>query len=179
MTQPERRLLTILAADVVGFSRLAEWDEARTLRALERLLQEAIEPAVAGHFGRIVKLMADGVLASFDSVVDAVRCAIAIQREATRQQADAAVDERLALRIGINLGDAVIDGDDLFGDAVNIAARLEQLAEPGGIVVSGTAYDHLAGKLEEPLAFIGEVIVGGRVRRSRRTCPLANPPRSS
>ena len=107
-----------------------------------------LEPLVAQYQGRIVKFMGDGVLIEFSSVVDAVHCAIAIQHRAAERQAGTPPDRRLVLRIGINLGDVVVDENDLLGDGVNIAARLEQLCEPGGILVSGTVYDQLHGKIE-------------------------------
>ena len=143
----ERRLAAILAADVVGYSALVERDEAGTLARLTALRTEVIEPLLAQRHGRLVKLLGDGLLAEFASVVDAVACALAVQERGTPD---------LALRIGINLGDVVVDGDDLYGDGVNIAARLEGLAEPGGIVVSGTAYDHLHGQPGFAFACLGE-----------------------
>src|SRR5207244_2544499 len=108
------------------------------------------------HNGRIVKLMGDGVLLEFGSVVDAVACAVAIQKELAEPQEGATAEHLLVLRIGINLGDVIVDGDDVLGDAVNIAARLQQLCQPGGVLISGTAYDHMQGKLGLPLDFIGE-----------------------
>jgi TolB-like protein len=152
---PERRLAAILAADVVGYSRLVEEDEAATLAALKSLRQQVIDPLLAEHKGRIVKLMGDGALVEFGSVVDAVACAVAVQRAVAEHQADVPVKRRIVFRIGINLGDVVVEGEDLLGDGVNIAARLEQLCEPGGMVVSGTAYDHLAGKLACDLEELG------------------------
>ena len=151
----ERRLAAILAADIVGYSRLVEQDEAATLAALRELRSRVVDPLLAEHQGRIVKLMGDGAIVEFGSVVDAVACAVAIQRASDAAQAGAQPDRRLVFRIGINLGDVVVDGDDLLGDGVNVAARLEQLAEPGGVLVSGTAYDHLQGRLGLPLDFAG------------------------
>ena len=174
-----RRLAAILAADVVGYSRLVERDEAGTLARLAALRADVIEPALAEHRGRLVKLIGDGVLAEFGSVVDAVACAIDIhQRNA----------DGLPLRIGVNLGDVVADGDDIYGDGVNVAARLEGIAEPGGIVVSGTAWDHLHGQPGLSFASLGEqqlkniarpvrayrVAAGtGNRRRRRPRCPSA------
>jgi TolB-like protein/class 3 adenylate cyclase len=153
----ERRIAAILAADVVGYSALMERDEDRTLARLKAHRQEFIEPLIAEYQGRIVKLMGDGVLVEFASVVDAVRCAVLIQRGMAEREAGVPGAERIRFRIGVNLGDVIheIDGD-LYGDGVNVAARLEQLAEPGGVAVSGTAYDHLQGKLDLPLDFAGE-----------------------
>ena len=152
----ERRLAAILAADIVGYSRLVEQDEASTLAAIKSLREQAIDPLLAEHKGRIVKLMGDGAIAEFASVVDAVACAVTIQKVVGELQAKLAADRRIVFRIGINLGDVVVDGDDLLGDGVNVAARLEQLCEPGGVLVSGTAFDHLQGRLGLPLEFTGE-----------------------
>ena len=143
-----RRLSAILAADVVGFSRLMEADEAGTLAALKAHRAAFIDPAIAERGGRIVKLMGDGVLVEFASVVDAVECAVAVQRGMVEHNADLPEAQQIVFRIGINLGDVIIDGDDIYGDGVNVAARLEALAEPGGICVSGTVYEHVAGKLD-------------------------------
>jgi TolB-like protein/class 3 adenylate cyclase len=152
----ERRLAAILAADVVGYSRLVERDEAGTLAALRKLRAEVIDPLLATHHGRIVKLMGDGVIAEFGSVVDAVTCAAAMQKGTAAAQAEAPGERRIVFRMGINLGDVVVEGDDLLGDGVNVAARLEQLCDPGSVLISGTAYDHLQGKLGLPLDFAGE-----------------------
>ena len=152
----ERRLVAIMAADIVGYSRLIEADEAGTLAAIRDLRREVIDPLLAEHHGRIVKLMGDGALVEFGSVVDAVACAVAIQKGVAGRQADVPAERRITFRIGINLGDVVVEGDDLLGDGVNVAARLEQLCEPGGVLISGTAHDHLKGKLDLPLEFIGE-----------------------
>jgi class 3 adenylate cyclase len=152
----ERRLAAILAADIVGYSRLIEEDEAGTLAAIKELRASPIDPLLAEHKGRIVKLMGDGAIVEFGSVVDAVACAVAIQKAVADRQAKSPPDRRIAFRIGVNLGDVVVDGDDLLGDGVNVAARLEQLCEPGGVLVSGTAFDHLQGRLGLPLEFTGE-----------------------
>lgn len=152
----ERRLAAILAADVVGFSRLTEADEEGTLLRLKRLRTEVLDPKFAEHHGRIVKLMGDGLLAEFASVVDAVRCAVEIQRTMTGVAAEFRESERIALRIGINLGDIIIDDEDIYGDGVNIASRLEALAEPGGVFLSGTAFDHVKKKLDVPFEPLGE-----------------------
>ena len=142
-----RRLAAILAADVAGYSGLVERDEAGTLARLATLRADVIEPALAEHRGRLVKLIGDGVLAEFGSVVDAVACAIDIQQ----RNADG-----LPLRIGVNLGDVVAEGDDIYGDGVNVASRLEGIAEIGGVVVSGTAWDQLHGKLGLSFESLGE-----------------------
>jgi adenylate cyclase len=142
-----RRLAAILAADVVGYSRLMGADEEGTLERLKRLRQEVIDPNIAKHHGRIVKTTGDGMLVEFASVVDAVRCAAELQQAMSERNAGAAVDRRIELRIGINLGDVIADGDDLFGDGVNIAARIEALAEPGGVYISGTAYEQVRDRL--------------------------------
>jgi TolB-like protein/class 3 adenylate cyclase/tetratricopeptide (TPR) repeat protein len=152
----ERKLAAILAADVVGYSRLVEKDEARTLAAIRKLRAEVIDPLIAKHKGRIAKLMGDGAIAEFGSVVDAVACAVALQKETAAAQSETPADRRIVFRIGVNLGDVAVEGDDLLGDGVNVAARLEQLCDPGGILISGTAYDHLQGKLDLPLDFAGE-----------------------
>lgn len=150
-----RQLAAIMAIDVVGFSRLMEAREARTLEALRALLDVTIAPLVAQHRGRVVELMGDGVLAVFASVVDAVNCASAIQeRPAT---APPAIGEpSLALRIGVHLGDIVIEGADIMGDGVNLAARLEQLCPAGGVLISGEAFDHLQGKTDLRPRFVGK-----------------------
>ena len=133
----QRKLAAILAADVVGYARLIRADEEGTLSALNSLRKDIIDPKVAEHHGRIVKLMGDGILAEFPSVVDAVRTAAEIQRAVAERNADQSENQRIAFRIGINLGDVIIDGDDIQGDGVNVAARLEGLSEPGGMCISG------------------------------------------
>ena len=143
----ERRLAAILAADVVGYSRLMGADEGGTLAALRALRADLIDPLIEKHHGRTIKLMGDGTLVEFASVVDAVTCAVEVQKELAERNADLPSDRRLELRIGINLGDVMVDGDDLYGDGVNVAARLEALAEPGGICVSQTVANHARGKV--------------------------------
>ncbi len=152
----ERRLVAILAADIVGYSRLVEADEAGTLAAIKALRCDVIDPLLNEYHGRIVKLMGDGAIIEFGSVVDAVACAVAVQKDIIKHQAAAPPERRILFRMGINLGDVVVEGDDLLGDGINVASRLEQLCEPGGLFVSGTAYDQLQGKLGLPLEFIGE-----------------------
>jgi adenylate cyclase len=146
-----RRLAAILAADVVGYSRLMGADEEGTHERLKAHLVELVDPKIREHHGRIVKTTGDGVLAEFASVVDAVRCAGEIQRAMAGRDLDLADERRLRFRIGINLGDVIADGGDIYGDGVNIAVRLEGLAAPGGICVSGTVRDHIGDRL--PYAF--------------------------
>ena len=156
-SRPDRRLAAILVADVVGYSRLMGRDEPGTLGRLKALRQELVGPLVAEHRGRIVKLTGDGALCEFGSVVDAVECALAIQRGVGEREAGRAEDERICLRIGVNLGDVIRETDgDLYGDGVNVAARLEQLAEPGGVVVSGAGHEQLHGKLGCGFEDLGE-----------------------
>jgi adenylate cyclase len=144
----ERKLAAILAADVVGYSRLMAANEAETLRRLQSVLREVIEPKIHDFDGRVVKRMGDGLLADFSSTVNAVSCAVEVQQEVSDREQSLPDNERLCFRIGINLGDVIIEGDDIFGDGVNVAARLEALAEPGGICISGTAFDTVEGKLD-------------------------------
>jgi len=151
----QRRLAAILAADVVGYSRLIGTDEAGTLAALRARRKEVLEPLVAKNHGRIFKVMGDGVLVEFGSPVDAVRCAIELQQGMAAESAGASEDRRIVLRIGVNLGDVVVEGGDRYGDGVNIAARLEGVAEPGGIVVSGTIYDHVRNKVDAGFEDLG------------------------
>src|SRR6266849_4385507 len=132
----QRRLAAILAADVVGYSRLMETDETGTLARLKALRHQIVNPAIAAHSGRMVKLMGDGALVEFASAVDAVTCAIEIQTSVREHNAGVAEDESIRFRIGINVGDIIVDGDDIYGDGVNVAARIEGLAEPGGIFIS-------------------------------------------
>ncbi len=155
-TRSERRLAAIMAADIVGYSRLVEAEEAATLAAIKGLWADVIDRLLSEHAGRIVKLMGDGALIEFRSVVDAVTCAVAMQTGVAAHQASAKPERRIVFRIGVNLGDVVVEGDDLFGDGVNVAARLEQLCPPGGVLISGTAYDHMKGKLDLPIDFTGE-----------------------
>jgi class 3 adenylate cyclase len=147
----DRRLAAVLAADVVGYSRLMGEDEAGTLERLRAHRKELIEPLLIEHHGRTVKLMGDGALCEFGSVVDAVACAVAIQRGMAEREKEVPAGKNVRFRIGINLGDVIVEDDDIYGDGVNIAARLEALAEPGGICVSRTVRDHVRDKL--PCAF--------------------------
>ena len=151
----ERRLAAILAADVVGYSRLMGEDEAGTARAL-REHRAAADPLIAEHGGRIVKTTGDGALIEFGSVVGAVQCAIALQKLMMERNAGIPGERRMDLRIGAHLGDILIDGDDIIGDGVNIAARLEGIAEPGGICISEDAFRQVRGKLDAEFIDIGE-----------------------
>ena len=156
----ERRLAAILAADVVGFSRLMEQDEAGTFERLKARRKELFEPEIERHHGRVFKLMGDGLLAEFSSVVDAVECAVSLQRGLAERNAAVSGDPRIDVRIGINLGEVIVDGDDRYGEGVNIAARLQQLADPGGICVSGK----VANEVEKKLAFGFEAMGKHRVK---------------
>src|SRR5436309_11544 len=155
----QRRLAAILAADVVGYSRLMGADEMGTLTSLKAHRRELIDSTIAEHHGRIVKTTGDGMLVEFASVVDAVSCAVHIQRAMVRRNAAIPPDKQIVFRMGINLGDIIIDGDDIFGDGVNIAARLETLCEPGGVCISGAANDQIRDKLSLSFADLGEQAV--------------------
>ncbi len=152
----ERRLAAILAADVVGYSRLMGEDEAGTLARLKSLRRELVQPKIAGSRGRIVKLMGDGLLAEFPSVVEAVQCAVDIQQDMASREADLPAERRIRLRVGVNLGDIIVEGSDIYGDGVNVAARLEGLAEPGGICISGKVYEEVGSKLPTAFEDLGE-----------------------
>src|SRR5271169_4201826 len=168
----ERRLAAILAADIAGYSRLMEADEEGTLAALRALRRELADPKIAEHRGRIVKTTGDGLLAEFASVVDAVRCAVEMQREIATRNAPVPVERRIEVRFGINLG-------DIIGDGVNIAARLEGLAEPGGICLSAAAHDQVQGKLDLAYADMGEQQVKNITRPVRAyRVVLGEPPRA-
>ena len=152
----ERRLAAILAADVAGYSRLMEGDEDGTLAALRAIRDELVDPKIAEHRGRIVKTTGDGLLVEFASVVDAVRCAVEVQRAMAERNAGVPADKRIELRIGIHQGDVIVEDGDIFGDGVNLAARLESLADPGGICVSGRVHADVAGKLDVGFEDLGE-----------------------
>jgi adenylate cyclase len=152
----ERRLTAILAADVAGYSRLMGVDEEGTLAQLKAHRRELTDPKIAEHRGRIVKTAGDGLLAEFASVVDAVRCSVEIQDEMSKRNADVPPDRRIEFRVGINLGDIIIDESDIFGDGVNVAARLEALAEPGGICISRMVRDQVRDKLALSFEDMGE-----------------------
>jgi len=168
MKQPvERKLAAILAADVAGYSRLMGADEEGTLERLKAHRRELIDPKITEHHGRIVKTTGDGMLAEFPSVVDAVRCAVEIQRGMVDRNAETPEAKRITFRIGVNLGDIIVDGNDIYGDGVNIAARLEALAEPGGICVSRTVRNQIRDKLPYPFADMGEQSVKNIARPVR------------
>src|SRR5215472_7891631 len=152
----ERRLVAIMAADVVGYSRLMGEDEEGTLAALKAIRRELTEPKIAENRGRIVKTTGDGLLVEFPSVVDAVRCAVEVQREMALRNAEVPEARRIEFRIGINLGDVIIDEHDIYGDGVNVAARLEALADPGGICVSRVVRDQVRDKLDFAFEDMGD-----------------------
>src|SRR6516162_3998612 len=152
----ERRLAAILAADVAGYSRLMGEDEEGTLAALRAVRRELADPKIAEHRGRIVKTTGDGLLAEFASVVDAVRCAVELQREMITRNAAEPAERRIEFRMGINVGDVIIEDGDIFGDGVNIAARLEALAEPGGICLSAAAHEQVRHRLDIAFDDLGE-----------------------
>jgi class 3 adenylate cyclase len=183
----ERRLAAILAADVAGYSGLMGADEVGTLNALKEHRRERIDPTVARHNGRIFKTTGDGLLVEFASVVDAVSCAVAIQRAMLAFNAGIHTDRQIVLRIGINVGDIIIDGDDVFGDGVNVAARLEALCEPGGVCISRYANEQVRDKLSLTWASRPSRISPGPLVCSdwppktsrpcpRRRCQSPNPP---
>src|ERR1700676_122861 len=150
-----RRLAAILAIDVVGYSRLMGEDEVGTARAV-RDHREAARPLVAGRGGRIVKTMGDGLLLEFPSVVDAVECAIAIQKLMAGRNADIPEARRIVYHVGVHLGDVLIEGEDILGEGVNIAARLEGLCEPGGVLISSSAHEHVRGRIQAAFVDLGE-----------------------
>ena len=152
----ERRLAAILAVDVAGYSRLMGEDEEGTHARLKAHLRELVDPKIAEHRGRIVKNTGDGFLAEFASVVDAVRCAVEIQRGIPERESEVPEERRIRLRIGINVGDIIIEASDIFGDGVNIAARLEALAEPGGICLSAAAHEQVRDRLDLAFDDLGE-----------------------
>jgi adenylate cyclase len=174
----ERKLTAILAADVVGYSRLMGEDEAGTLARLKSLRKDLVQPKITGGHGRIVKLMGDGLLAEFPSVVEAVRCAVDIQQDMIGREPDLPDEQRIRLRIGVNLGDIIVEGSDIYGDGVNIAARLEALADPGGICISGKVYEEVKNKLPTAFEDLGEQEVKNirePVRVHRWTDTVADP----
>src|SRR5467141_3124448 len=152
----ERKLAAILAGDVVGYSRLMGGDEIGTLRALQAHRRELIDPKIAAHRGRIVKTTGDGLLVEFPSAVEAVACAISAQRGIALRNAGVAEDKRLIFRIGVNVGDIISEAGDIFGDGVNVAARLEGLCEPGGLCISRTVRDQVRDKLPVTFDDLGE-----------------------
>ena len=163
----QRRLAAILAADMVGYSRLMEADETGTLARLKTLRLELIDPAIARNKGRIIKTTGDGLLVEFGSVTCAVLCAVEIQQRMARRNADLPPGRLIEFRVGINLGDVIVDNDDIFGDGVNVAARLQQLAEPGGVCVSAAVRDQVADRMDVAFDDLGEQIVKNIVRPIR------------
>ncbi|ANL30785.1 adenylate cyclase protein (plasmid) [Rhizobium phaseoli] len=171
----ERRLAAILSADVVGYSRLMGADEGGTLERLKACRRELVDSAIEEHHGRIIKLMGDGALVEFASVVDAVQCAAVIQRGMSGRDPGLPAEQRIRFRIGINLGDIIVEGDDIYGDGVNIAARLQGIAEPGGIFISGTAFDHVAHKVDVGFSALGEHRLKNIADPVRVYCVLLDP----
>src|SRR5262244_2436723 len=162
-----RRLTAILAADVAGYSRLMGADEEGTHERLKAFLAELIDPKITEHHGRIVKTTGDGVLVEFASVVDAVRCAVEVQCGLSERNAAMPVEQRIEFRVGINLGDVIVEGEDIYGDGVNVAARSESLAAPGGICVSRVVRDQVRDKLDLAFEDLGEQQVKNIARRVR------------
>ena len=162
-----RRLTAILAADVAGYSRLMGADEEGTHERLKAHLRELVEPKIKEHRGRTVKNTGDGLLAEFPSVVDAVRCAAEVQRGMAERNAETAEDKRITFRVGVNLGDVIVEKDDIYGDGVNVAARLEALAEPGGVCISRVVRDQIRDKLPYPFEDRGEQSVKNIARSVR------------
>jgi TolB-like protein/class 3 adenylate cyclase/tetratricopeptide (TPR) repeat protein len=152
----ERRLAAVMIADVVGYGRLSQIDEEGTRARFQVDLKEVFEPKIATYHGRLVKTMGDGLLVEFPSVVDALRCAVEAQQDKAKRNGAALAEQRLEFRVGVNLGDVIVEGDDIHGDGVNIADRIQALAEPGGIAISGTAYDQVKAKLPVGYASLGE-----------------------
>jgi adenylate cyclase len=152
----ERRLAAVLAADIAGYSRLMGRDEERTVAELKGLRKTLVDPEIAAHRGRIVKTTGDGMLVEFASAVDAARCAVEVQRAMAEHNIDVLPEQRIEFRIGIHVGDIIIDDDDIFGDGVNIAARLEGIAKPGGVCVSDDAHRQVRGKVDIAFDDIGE-----------------------
>ena len=169
-----RRLAAILAADVAGYSRLMGADEEGTHERLKAHLRELVDPKIAEHRGRTVKNTGDGFLAEFTSVVDAVRCAVDVQRGMADREAEAPEERLIRFRIGINLGDVIVEEHDIFGDGVNVAARLEALAEPGGVCISATVNDQVRDKLPYTFEDMGEQSVKN-IARPVRVFALRSP----
>src|SRR5258707_576316 len=164
---PNRRLAAILAADIAGYSRLVGEDEEGTLRRVKAILADLVEPKIAAHHGRLVKTTGDGLLVEFGSVVDALRCATEVQQALGRRNTGIAVPERIEFRIGVHQGDIIVEDGDILGDGVNVAARLEGLAEPGGICVSARVQEDAAGKLDLAFRDMGEQRLRNIVRPVR------------
>jgi adenylate cyclase len=184
---PRRRLAAILAADVVSYSRMMQVDEAGTLAALKARRAEMLRPLVSMHHGRIIKIMGDGVLVEFASAVNAVECAIELQAAMEGANRKLPEDRRIVLRVGINVGDVMVEGSDLYGDGVNVAARLQAGADAGGVFVSQTVFNHVNGKTKLSFEYLGERSLKNMaepVRVYRALGPIAllrrlQPPRSA
>src|SRR5271157_6102442 len=188
-TSVERRLAAILAADIVGYSRLIEVDEEGTLARLKTVRLELIDPAITKCKGRIIKTTGDGMLVEFLSVTEALRCAVDFQERMARRNRDMPSSRTLLYRIGINLGDVIVEESDIFGDGVNVAARLESMAEPGGICISAAVRDQVGDRLEVGYVDLGEqrvkninrpirvfkVLLGGQASNESRSVPDRSP----
>src|SRR5712691_5619416 len=172
----ERRLSAILAGDVAGYSRLMHSDEELTHAKLSALLMDAVNPAIAEHGGRIVKNTGDGFLAEFASAVEAVRAAMKFQTRVHELTTGDAEDRRIAFRVGVNIGDVIVEPRDIFGDGVNIATRLESIAEPGGICISSAAYDQVRGKVGVEFADMGEQTLKNIARPMRAYAVVRDGP---
>ena len=169
----QRRLAAILSADVVGYSRLMGIDEAGTLARLKAMRRDLIDPLIAAHSGRTFKLMGDGALVEFASAVDAVTCAIEVQKQVRERNSGSPEDSRIQFRIGINVGDIIVDGDDIYGDGVNVAARIQALADPGGIYISRGAAEQVRDKVPIKIETRGEQTVKNIARPIEVFCIIA------
>ena len=169
----QRRLAAILSADVVGYSRLMGIDEAGTLARLKAMRRDFFDPLIAAHSGRIFKLMGDGALVEFASAVDAVTCAIEVQKQVQEHNTGSPEDSRIQFRIGINVGDIIVDGDDIYGDGVNVAARIQALADPGGIYISRGAAEQVRDKVPIKIETRGEQTVKNIARPIEVFCIIA------
>ena len=169
----QRRLAAILSADVVGYSRLMGTDEAGTLARLKAMRRDLVDPLIAAHSGRTFKLMGDGALVEFGSAVDAVTCAIEVQKHVQERNAGSPEDSRIQFRIGINVGDIIVDGDDIYGDGVNVAARIQALADPGGIYISRAAAEQVRDKVPIKIETRGEQTVKNIARLIEVFCIIA------
>src|SRR5262249_17113467 len=175
---PQRRLAAILAADVVGYGRLMQHDETGRLPALKPRRKELLDPLIARHHGRIFKVVGDGVLVEFGSAVNAVQCAAALQVSMAAANRELPEARHIVLRIGINLGDVMVEGGDLYGDGVNIAARLEGVAEPGDVLISGAAFDYVRNKVKLGFEDLGERVLKN-IAEPVRVHRVAGIPRTS
>src|SRR5260370_27615172 len=191
--QVQRKLAAILAADVAGYSRLMGADEEGTLARLKAHQRELIDPKIREHRGRIVKTTGDGILIEFPSVIEAVSCAVAVQQGMVERNAETPEEQRIIFRVGLNLGDIIVEDGDIHGDGVNIAARLESIAEPGGICISEDAFRQVRGKVDAEFADIGEqslkniarplrgypIVLGRPAEAAPATLPLPDQPPSA